>query len=64
MSYDDDHMTTILAELAANPEDFNDWEMSFIDSVTAQHENGRVLSDKQVNVINRLYNRIPKDEVE
>ena len=64
MSYDDEHLTQILAKLAEHPEDFNDWECKFIDSVNRQHGQGRVLSDKQMAVINKLFGRLPEEERE
>lgn len=64
MSYDDEHLEQVLKELGEFPEDFNDWECNFIDSVTRQYNAGRVLSDRQMNVINKLYNKLPPKERE
>ena len=60
--YDEEEIAHKLEQLTDNPEDFNDWELKFIDSVFSQFENGRTLSEKQVNVIERLYQRVPKDD--
>ncbi len=57
----DDELEVILTELKDNPDDFNDWECDFIDSISSQFFNGRILTTKQVSIIEKLHSRIPKD---
>lgn len=37
---------------------FNDWEVQFVESVSEQFDDGRILTDKQIDKLETLWNRI------
>ena len=55
-------MTTLLTKveecLEVAPEVCTEWEIDFLESVEVQMEDGRSMSDKQEELIDRIYKKV------
>lgn len=57
---DDETIATLLGQIVEHAYELNDWEATFIDSVTKQFNNGRTLSMKQTSIIDKIHNNFRK----
>lgn len=57
MSQSDEHLT-LITDCENRESKLSDWERGFIDSVRSQIEKGRALTDKQVQNLESIWERV------
>jgi hypothetical protein len=55
---DDDDVETLLEDIEKREGKLTDWERQFVDSVSVQLGRGHFLSDRQVAIVNQIWERV------
>lgn len=59
MSIDPNRVGEVLSSIAANTERLTDWERNFFESVHGQYDTHGGLSEKQMEILERIYLKVP-----